>query len=434
MLPPHEPQHDQENKTRMRSKIAVFCSLLLGAAVAQAASVSGTVTNKTTGKPSAGDLVELVDVQAGMSAVATAKSDGKGRYSLNEPGSGPYLVRVTHQGAGYFIAAPQGNGPGDIGVYDASPDAKPISIEADVLQMEAQNDQLIVSEHWFVHNTSSPKETKTGEFQFVLPSEAVLDMAESTRPSPMSMPTIAQPKSLGNGRYSLSVPIEPDQGDKNTIFEIQYHLPYKGKFTFHSQVTMPVDNFAVQLPKSMELKGEGSSFQPVQAQQQIAIYLMKNAVPGTPVVFTVTGSGTMPREEQPQGGGPQAGAAPAGGQPGGGIGEPIQAPDPLSKYKWWILGGLALLLAAAAAFLLRKPAGNTGAALPVVEPAYTPVVAQAARPAAPPVSKGEALLNALKEELFSLESERISGTISAAEYAAQKAALETVLKRALNQK
>ena len=43
-------------------------------------------------------------------------------------------------------------------------------------------------------------------------------------------------------------------------------------------------------------------------------------------------------------------------------------------------------------------------------------------------------MDALKEELFELESERISGTIDAAEYAEVKAALETVLKRALNRK
>lgn len=414
---------------------AVFCSFLLSAAVAQAASVQGTVTNKTTGKPSPGDLVELVDVQAGMSAVASAKTDSKGHYTLNEPGAGPYLVRATHQGAGYFIAAPQGSGPGDIGVYDASATAGPISVEADVLQMEAQNDQLIVSEHWFVHNTSSPKATRIGEFQFVLPKEAVLDMAETTRPSPMSMPTIAQPKAVGGGRYSFNVPIEPDQADKNTIFEVQYHLPYKGKYTFHSQVIMPVDNFAIQLPKSMDLKGEGTSFEQVHPQQQqpITIYLTKNAQPGTPISFTVSGTGSMPREEQAQGGEAQAGAAPSGGQPGGGIGEPIQAPDPLSKYKYWILGALALLLAGAAAFLLRKPAANTGAALPAAEPAYTPAV-PAAHTAARSAAKGEALLNALKEELFTLESDRLSGTITAAEYAEQKAALETVLKRALSRK
>ena len=48
-----------------------------------------------------------------------------------------------------------------------------------------------------------------------------------------------------------------------------------------------------------------------------------------------------------------------------------------------------------------------------------------------PGTKNAALLNALKEELFALESEKIAGTLAPDEYAEQKAALETVLKRAL---
>ncbi len=87
-------------------------SILLGGALAQAATVTGTVTNKTTGKPAAGDAVELVDVQAGMRTAAHATTDGSGHYSLSEPGAGPYLIRAMHQGAGYFIAAPQGSGDG----------------------------------------------------------------------------------------------------------------------------------------------------------------------------------------------------------------------------------------------------------------------------------------------------------------------------------
>jgi ribosomal protein L29 len=48
-----------------------------------------------------------------------------------------------------------------------------------------------------------------------------------------------------------------------------------------------------------------------------------------------------------------------------------------------------------------------------------------------PAAKNAALLNALKEELFALESEKIAGTLAPREYAEQKAALETVLRRAL---
>jgi hypothetical protein len=168
--------------------------------------------------------------------------------------------------------------------------------------------------------------------------------------------------------------------------------------------------------------------------------LLKNALPGKPVEFTVSGTGSMPRESQ--GGGAQADSGAAGGsdtatpgnQPGGGIGTPINTPDPLSKYKWWILGGLALLLAAAAAFLLRKPDGAQmaaaapGARLAAMPTASVPVYT----PPGTPATRHSSLLDALKEELFALESEKISGTISADEYTQAKGALEIVLRRALN--
>jgi hypothetical protein len=119
-----------------------------------------------------------------------------------------------------------------------------------------------------------------------------------------------------------------------------------------------------------------------------------------------------------------------GGQPGGGIGNPINTPDPLSKYKWWILGGLGLLLAAAAAFLLRKPAGVAGA-VPVTD---TGAVAAAFPAFASPAAKNSQLLGVLKEEMFALESEKINGSIAPEDYAKVKDALETVLKRALSRK
>jgi hypothetical protein len=117
-----------------------------------------------------------------------------------------------------------------------------------------------------------------------------------------------------------------------------------------------------------------------------------------------------------------------GGRPGGGIGNPIDTPDPLSKYKWWILGGLGLLLAAAAAFLLRKPAGATVAGV-APEAGAVPYPSFGS-----PAAKNSQLLNVLKEELFAIESEKINGAISPDDYAQVKAALETVLKRALNRK
>jgi hypothetical protein len=416
--------------------LTVALSLLLAGALAQAASVTGTVTDKTTGKPAAGDAVVLVDVQAGMGEAARATTDARGHYTLNEPGSGPYLIRVTHQGAGYFIAAPQGGAPGDIPVYDVAAKVQGVFIEADVIEAETDNGQLRVTERYFVHNTSSPPLTQWSphSFEIVLPAEAVVADVGAQRPN--GLPTSVKLDPDGpKGHYAFNFPIQPDDGDKDTLFEVGYTLPYvSGKYAFKSVVTLPADNLAVLLPKSMTFTaGAGTSFRSVQEDPGVQTFLVKNAVPGKTVEFTLSGSGSIPREsqraaggEQGDNGGQETGAP--GNRPGGGLGTPINTPDPLSKYKWWILGGLALLLAAAAAFLLRKPAGAPA-------PGSAPDAGAGSYPAfASAPAKHAALLNALKEELFALESEKISCTLAAEEYAEAKAALETVLKRALNRK
>lgn len=411
---------------RFASSVALY--VFLSAALAAAATTSGTVNNKTTGKPSAGDTVELIDVQASMSAVGKATTDSRGHYSLNMPGGGPYLVRVTHQGAPFFIAA--GGPSGDVTVYDVKAKADGVSIEDQIYGMEAQNGQLTVTEQFVVHNTSSPQVTQFGEkpFEFVLPEGAVLDAAEATRPS--GMPTMSMPRALPEkNHYTFTVPIDPDQSEnKMTIFQVQFHLPYSGSYTFKPTLLMPVENFVIQMPKAMSFTaGDGLSFQPLQRDPSFQIFLLKNAQPAKAIEFTVAGTGAIPREGQQSGADNGTQAAQSNG-PGGGIGEPINQPDPLSKYKWWILGGVVLALAGVAAFLLRKPADAAGE--PATGPAATglPVI-----PVAPvtPADRNAALLNVLKEELFALESEKLSGTIEASEYDQQKAALETVLKRAL---
>lgn len=409
-------------------------TLFLAAAFAQAADVTGTVTDKTTGKPAAGDPVVLVDVQSGMSEVAHATTNAQGRYSLSEPGSGPYLIRVTHQGAGYFIAAPQGAAPGDIPVYDVAAKVDGVYIEADVLEIEGDNNQLHVTERYFVHNTSSPPRTEWSPrtFAIALPAEAEIAGVAAQRPT--GLPTSVKLDPTGaKGHYAFNFPIQPDEGDKDTLFQVDYTLPYtSGKFVFHPQVSLPAQSVGILLPKAMTFAaGSGSSFQSVQQDPNIQTFVAKNATPSQALEFTVSGTGSMPRETQADNGAQAAGAP--GNQPGGGIGAPINTPDPLSKYKWWILGVLALLMATAAGFLLRKPApavagAGAGVAAPF-EPALPVAHSYSASPS--PASKNNALLAALKDELFALESEKINGTLSAAEYAEVKPALEIVLKRAL---
>ena len=438
---------------RMRSPRYVstaILGLLLSGALAQAASITGTVTNKTSGKPSPGDTIVLVDVQAGMADAATTTTDAKGHYSLESPGGGAFLIRAVHQGAAYFIAAPQGGGSGDIAVYDVAAKVDGIGIDADMILAEAAGGMLRVQERYLVRNNSLPPKAQfsSNTFEFVLPVDAVLDGASATRPG--GLPTNTRPTPLGqNQHFTINIPIQPDQGEKETLFEVQYHLSYTGKATFTPQPQMPADNLVVYVPKGMTFDGaKGASFQPAQEDPRVQTFVAKSIHPGQAVAFTLSGEGQMPREAQSGAMGQQGGAGmgdaasgQAANRPGGGIGNPIDTPNPLSKYTWWILGGLALLLAAAAAFLLRKQKGPSGGAAASANdttyeyrPLPTAAAPSAAPPAiyaAPPAAGNAALLNTLKEELFSLEREKVSGTISPEEYAEAKAGLEAVLKRAL---
>jgi hypothetical protein len=413
----------------------VALTLLLTGALAQAAQITGTVTDKTTGKPAVGDTVVLVDPMAGMSETAHAVTDARGHYSLEKNGDGPALLRAKHQGAEYFIEAPHGGASGDISVYDVAAKVTGVFCEADVLEVEGANGQLRVTERYFVHNTSNPPTAQWSahSFEIVLPQEAVVEGAAGQRPG--GLPTSVKLNPDGpKGHYAFDFPIQPDEGDKSTLFEINYELPYSGeKFTFKPLMTLPTQSIGVLVPKSMSFTaGAGSVFQSVPEDPGVQTFVARNALPGKALEFTVSGSGSIPREQQgaPAGqssgmggqeGGQSQDTSTPGTQPGGGIGTPINTPDPLSKYKWWILGGLGLLMVVTAGFLLRKPAPGVAFDAGAVT----------AQTISAPAGKSGALLNALKEEMFALESEKIAGTLSQDEYTKVKAALDIVLTRAL---
>lgn len=417
------------------------------------ATISGTVTDRTTGKPAAGDTAILLDLNQGMQESARTTVDKAGHYSFTVPDTtGMHLVQVEHEKASYYGSVPPNTTTVNIDVFDVAPQVDGVHVYADVSRVETNQQGLSVTESWFIRNESKPPRTQFGPhaFEFYLPDGAVLEGATATGPGGMAVS--ASPAPLGDkGHFAFLFPVRPGE----TRFQIGYHLPYSGRLALHTHVAMPTDNFAVMAPKSMSVSG--SSFQPLPADANepgVSTWLATNVAPAKPIDFTVSGTGSMPREQQGQPDNAQGGpgmVAPAdqsGGtgqaadqtaRPGGGLANPNGTPDPLNKYKGWILSGLGLALVVAAAFMLRargpQPAVAGGAQAHPAAPAHKKPIpaAAAARPA--PAANGAAqrgsMLTALKEELFSLETERLEGKLSEKEYAELKSALEIVLRRAL---
>jgi hypothetical protein len=429
----------------MRSSKNLFISaalaLLLNSGLA-GAEVSGTVTNKTTNSGSSGDTVALVDIQAGMAVAASTTTDSSGRYTLKTPGMGAYLVRVTHQGASFFIAAPQGETPGDVTVYDVAAKVDGVGVDADMFLIEAAGGMLRIHERILIRNTSLPPKAQFSDktFEVALPAGAELDMASTSRPGGMSTTTRLVPLAE-KGHYTFNTPIQPSQGEKETMFELQYHLAYNGKYIFRPALLTPADHLIVYLPLGMELgSAQGASFQATPEDPKVQTFVARNVTPGQAIAFTVSGEGQMQASSAQS---DLSGSARAEDSLPGhdGISASIGAPDRLAQYKGWILGVLALLLAGSLAFLLwrgrarSKSIGISGNERPSSVPQESPRGSPTSHAIIGNVipAGGSALLDTLKEELFRIEKERLTGNLSEGEYSNIKVGIEAVLKRLMRE-
>jgi len=397
-------------------------------------SITGTVTNKTTSKPAAGDDVVLIRLSQGMQESNRTKTDSRGHFSLELPDQGVHLVRVTHDKANYFKPAPPGTTTLDVDVFNAAAKVEGIAGEADVMRIQTDESgkTLHVVQNFFVKNDSDPPKTQFSDrpFEFYLPAGAVVEGSAALGPG--GMPVQASPVPLGDpNHYAFIFPIRPGE----TRFQITYHVPYSGSLEIMPKLVLATDTIAIMMPKNMGFKaGPSAPYSAVNDEVNAQTYVARGVSPSQPLGFTVSGTGQLPRDSQQTGApgngettqaqstGAGAGSAATDTRPGGGLGNPIDPEgtnDPWAKYKWWILGGLGLLLAAGAGVMLKQSP-------------------QAASGVAHGGHSGEAQglgqagsLAALKDELFSLETDHLQGRLTDMEYQEHKAALEVVLRRVL---
>jgi hypothetical protein len=431
--------------TKLAKSFALLAIFSLTLASAAAQTLSGTVTNGTTGKPAVGDEVILINIANGMDVAANTKADSRGKFSFTlKDGTGPHLIRAVHQGVTYHQMAPPGTNSVEVQVYDVVKKIPDLSMTADVMRFQADNGTLQGTRLFAVNNTSSPPKTQMNDhnFEFYLPEGAKVEQSQAKAPNGQPISAEAAPQAEKN-RYAVVFPLRPGE----TQIQVQFSLPYSGTIKIDPKPLYPAEHVVVVLPKSMQFAAaNASAYQSMQdpSQGDSVVQVAQQTKPGQALGFTLSGTGTI--SESPA----QVASGAAQGQrrdsrPGGGLGTPIDAPDPLQQYRWWILGGFAAVLAAGGWFVTKRQPAKA-AATPAASASMPSVAARAAaapRTAAPPVAtfaapatgnKTSMLLEGLKEEMFQLELERRQGRISQAEYEKAKAALDQTLDRALKRK
>ena len=429
----------------MKFVLKVLASAVLAwSTFASAATLTGTITNGTTGKPSVGDDVVLIKFGQGMEEAARTKTDSNGKYTLTVPDdNGPHLVRDIHQGVTYNQMATPGANTLDLQVFDVAKKVSGITVNADVIRVQAEGNQLEGVRFFAVDNLATPPRTQMNDtnFEFYLPDGAEVDEGQAQTQDGRPVNSAPVPQGEKN-RYAFLFPLRPG----TTQFQVVFHMPYTGQLRIDPKSLYPAEHLMVMLPATMKFTPDpGATYQSMKDPHQAdaSVQVASKTKPGQTFAFTVSGTGTINDTQQGQDQG-QGGAAQgqdgqgsggatsaADSRPGGGLGPPIDAPDPLQKYWPAILGGFAVLLVGGAVFTMKRPKtaapANYAASEDLMEAPVTAPVA----PQSQASSHSARLLDALKEELFQLEVDRKQGKMTQAEYDQAKSALDQTLDRAL---
>ena len=390
--------------------------LLVCSLAAAADTLKGVVQNSTINKPSAGDEVTLKKIGNGMEDVAKTKTNARGEFTFNvPPAQQPYLIWVQHQGVTYTQAGLPGGVPVAVRVFDAASSIKEISILDHAIAIQTSEDGATLSgeEFYTVGNQSSPPRTLTGKqtLQFYLPEGASITES-SVQTGKTQLKAAVIPAGQKN-EFAFVFPLRPGQ----TQFHILYTVPYSGKLEIDPRSDLPTQTLMVAAPDSIKFAASDSAVYESKTNPQfksVNFFIAKNVTPKQKVAFAISGTGAMPREQE------QASAPNTNGRPGepsgpgGGMGVPNERPDPLHSGQWLFLGVLSLFLAAGGVFVYtsnQNVAATAGTAIPQ--------------------DRSALLMEAMKEEVFQLESDRLQGKINPQDYQTAKAALDKTLQRAV---
>jgi hypothetical protein len=424
--------------------LSMAVSLLTSFAAAQ--TLTGTLKNATTGKPSAGDDVILLKLAQGMEEAGRTKADAKGQFSFKlDDAQSPHLIRAIHQDVTYHRMAPPGTTSVELDVYDVAKKIDGIAVVADIMRVQVEKGQLEVMRAFAVRNTSTPPRTQMNErnLEFYVPEGAKIIDGSAMTAGGQPITSAPVPESEKKDRYSFIFPLRPGI----TQFQVAFQLPYSGSANLDPKSIYPLEHFVAILPKTMQFNaGAAAGFKPMDDANQpdSIVQVASNTKVGQNLAFKVSGEGVL--EGRQEGDGAQASSAPPQSaqpqaRPGGGLGPPIDAPDPLQKYRWWILGGFAAILVIGGIFVASRQQSAARAARHKTGPSVranleddyeaAEILATTPARAATGSRPSSMLLEGLKEELFQLEVERRQGQISLAEYEKAKSALDQTLERAL---
>jgi hypothetical protein len=398
------------NTFRAACKTIFVVCIFLWTTFCTAQTITGSVHNETTGKPSAGDDVVLLRLSNGMLDEAQTKTDNQGRFTFNmQFPDQSYVVRVLHQGVNYDRSVTS-NAPLDIKVYDSAAKVEGITGYITIIKIESDGKDFKVIEQHLLNNASNPPRTQANprNFEWALPAKAKIDSVMVAGPGGIGVRTEPTLIPGQQNLYAVSFAIKPGM----TRYWVTYHLPNKERIVFRPFLPYPTQMYSVQYPASMTfMTSEKSGFHPILDQNGMKVEAITSANAGPAPEFQLSGVGALPPDRQvtdalsrtvparPSSTGTSVGTGtnhtPTAAKPA-----PATTPQRWAG-KRWVIGGVVVLGIATLIILLWRTQ----------------------------VGRRQAEREALKEKLFKLENDRLRGSISAEQYATTKETLNQSLEQ-----
>jgi hypothetical protein len=413
--------------------VTTFCIFLTLCSSISAETIAGVVINGTTGKAATRDEVVLIRLGHGMQELAHTRTDGRGHFSFQLPDAGPYLIRAIHQGVTYHRLTSPGTNSVELQVFDVSRTVEGVNVIADVMRFQAQGNDLQATRLFVVNNASNPPRTQMhgDNFQFFLPDGAQIDqgMAMTSGDQPINSSPVPE---KAKNYYGFEFPLRPGE----TQFQVFFHMAYSGELSIDLKATYGAQHFVVMVPKSMSLvSSPGIIFQAMEDPRQpdALVRVMSNTRAGQPFNFRISGTGALNDPGDDSLGPPHPIESETVAPPGRdarktrGLSLAVDTLDFVGRYRWYILGGVLVLLCGGAFYFMRRSRYTTFADSGHSEPEASGRAFAATKPSSP----SNLPFDDLKDKLFQLEIDRQQGRISQPEYQRARTVLDRTLDRAI---
>jgi|SRR5579859_469931 len=394
-------------------QICLFIFVLVFPAVMAAASgVSGRIINKTTGKPAAADQVLLIDLSADRKEAGHTRSDASGYFHFQVSRQGvPWLIKIVHADVQYEATTSGEDRPLEIGVFDKTGASDDVKSGIQVIRLEADAGSLRATEMFTLINASNPPRTVQKEelFSIPLPPGATVLSSLAEGPGEAAVRSIAVIPPNENRCY-FDFPLRPG----TTKIQLQYQVPYSGSLALIPHIPFPADMFGVVMPVSMQFESSELGAYKRQSDEEGGVVELIRGVPaGNAPTFTISGAGPALAESNDRS---------------------AMLPEYVYPQKREPVTAFGNRSASLANGLTRGQLLWTGFLAFIVMTGLGMFLYQSRAKLRPVSAPGNAAMSneAIREQLFSLELDRLQRRISKSGYTAARSTLEKKLAVALS--